>query len=71
MKFGYETVEGRKSLDRRIAKLVAYVNEQVEKQTIHRSLADPTDQNVADWAIQTIEQGIKNIAESTIAYRID
>ncbi|MFH1616933.1 MAG: hypothetical protein ABIG61_17845 [Planctomycetota bacterium] len=62
MTFSYETSDGKKSIDRKVAKLVKYVNHHVK----HMS-----DEEATAWAQRTIEQGIKNIASYTVAVRID
>ena len=62
MRFTYETADGKKSVDRKIAKLVKYVNDHVRHMD--------TDE-AALWAQKTIEQGVKNIARDVVAVRAE
>ena len=62
MKWTYETADGKKSIDRKVAELVKYVNDHVQHMNTEEAVL---------WAQNTIEQGIKNIAASTVAIRVD
>ena len=61
MTFHLETADGKKSLDRKVAKLVRYVNDHV------RNCA-PTEEAI-EWARTTIERGIQNLASHCVAVR--
>jgi len=64
LQIGYMTMEGYRSLDRRIAKLVAYVNEHINNPKWDKTEA-------IAWGKKTVEQGIKNIANNTFAYLVE
>ena len=62
MKFNVQTADGKKSIDRKVAKLVRYVNEHVQ----HMATDEATE-----WARRTIENGVKNLASYCVAVRVD
>ena len=67
MRFEMMMTDGRKSLDGRIRRLVAYVNTHV----VHIHAGNPGEQAALDWARKTIEQGIRNLAQSAFANRTE
>ena len=66
MKFEVLTVDGKKSLDRKIARLLGYVNNHVE----HISSDNECYDSSLKWAQKTIEDGIVNIAKNCFANRV-
>ncbi len=67
MKFTATHADGCKSLDRKIAKLVTYVNERVSR-VPNDYLAE---EEAITWARQTIERGIRNLADNMFADRVE
>jgi len=74
MKFSYETSDGYKSIDRKIKKLIAYVNDRIDlwMQIEAHKYNNPAELEnaISKWAAETIRRGIKNIAENTVVYRV-
>ena len=62
MKWETRNVDGTKSLDCKIKRLVNYVNNHVAHMDTEESKR---------WAQKTIENGVRNLAENVFAQRID
>ena len=65
--------DGSKSIDHKVKKLVAYVNSRINQQLNQTDLfrGDWTEEKRIDWARETIETGVKNIAADVFADRIE
>ena len=64
--FGYMVGNGNKSVDRKIKKLIAYVEDKVNT---YPELWEQQGIDRIAWAIKTIEDGVKNIINGSFAYR--
>ena len=75
MEFAFETSDGRKSLDRKIKKLIEYVNTRadswIEIEKHKYTNQGDLERSVAQWAKETIENGIKNLASNCSVYRLN
>lgn len=61
MEFTVETADGKKSIDRKIQKLLKYVNYNIN------ALNWKTEEDAIGWGREVIEGGIRNIMTSCIA----
>ena len=75
MRFEYRCADGRKSLDRKIAQTVKWVNKQIEN-IPNNGLVSNREGNVmsedeaAKWARDVIEQAARNLISNCFAQRV-
>ena len=63
MKWEIRNSDGTKSIDRKISKLVAYVNNHVKHMT--------DEESAINWSQKVIEEGVIRIASRSFANRIE